>query len=164
FQEVADKLLSIDIDVLEQLAVHSKDGSYVSASDDAEQSCFELMSIIDHIAGHVAGSNTCRKWQRNELRSLTYVQGTPSFFLTISPGDTKNPICLAMCGVDADLTSVTPKLPSEWDRMLAIADNPVSSAQFFHHVVQGLLMHVLCVNSRDPGVLGPVSAYYGTIE
>lgn len=89
----------------------------------------------------------------------------PSFFLTISLADMKNPLCLVMCGVEVDLASHVPALPGEWDQMMAIANNPVSLAEFFHHLVYGILAHVLCVDGHNiVGVLGPVSTYYSTVE
>ncbi|KAI1783187.1 hypothetical protein LXA43DRAFT_904074, partial [Ganoderma leucocontextum] len=164
FARVADKLLNIDVDALDRLISRTKLGGYANAEDDAERSCFELMSIIDHVAGHVTGTNTKRKWQRNEIRSLTYAEGTPTFFITFAPADTKNPICLAMCGKAIDLCDRFPDLPSDWERTMVIARNPVGAARFFAHMVAGFLKYVVRVDGPKSGIFGPVSSYFGTVE
>ena len=57
FLEVADKLLGFNLVVLDWLAACAKDGSYVTPEDNDKKCCFKLISIIDHVGGHVSGSN-----------------------------------------------------------------------------------------------------------
>lgn len=164
FPSVVDKLLSIKAEALDRIVARTEIGGYVVPEDDDEKACLELMSIVDHVAGHVHGLNTLRKYQRNELRSLIYTKGMPVFFLTFAPADTKNPICLSLCGEDVDLTSSSPKLRCDVECMLAVGRNPVGAARFFHLMVNGLLEDVLRVGSSEGGLFGPIDGYYGTVE
>ncbi|KAI9061411.1 hypothetical protein FKP32DRAFT_1539089, partial [Trametes sanguinea] len=164
FSNVAEKLLSIDRTALDAIISRSVDGTYVQAETDAERRCFELMSLVDYASGKVAGSNARKKQQRSEIKSLIYLKGVPVFFVTFAPADTKNPLCLSLCGEPVDLSAASPRLRCEADRLRAIADNPVGAARFFHRLVDGLLAVLLGMESNRDGIFGHTAAYYGTVE
>lgn len=164
FALVAERLVSLDREALDSLIERSKDGAYVKPENDGEKQCFELLTFVDHVAGHVKGSNTTRKYQRNEIRSLIYAKGTPTFFLTFAPADYKNPICLSFCGESINLLETRPALPGSDDRLRAIANNPVGAARFFDHVVKLFITCILRHGSTSPGLFGESECYYGTVE
>ncbi|KAI0367203.1 hypothetical protein BV20DRAFT_927442, partial [Pilatotrama ljubarskyi] len=137
---------------------------YVHAENDGEKACFELVTLVDHVAGHVEGSNTARKYQRNEIRSLIYAKGVPSLFVTFAPADYKNPLCLYYCGEQINLLSHQPLLPSSDDRLRAIASNPVGAARFFHKTVNLFITCILRYGRNGDGLFGKTDAYYGTVE
>ncbi|KAI9069923.1 hypothetical protein FKP32DRAFT_1558770, partial [Trametes sanguinea] len=163
FPDVAEKILSVDMTALDSIIRRSASGLYVSAESEEEKKCFELMSLIDHVAGNVHGSNARRKFQRNEIKSLIFTHGVPVFFVTFAPADMKSPICLKMCGEEIDITKGSFHL-SEGDRLLRIAKNPVGAARFFHKTVEALLRVMLRVGSEEDGIFGRTAAYYGTVE
>ncbi|KAI0675205.1 hypothetical protein C8Q78DRAFT_527210, partial [Trametes maxima] len=105
FDSVADRLLNIDRSALDALISRSSITGRVCPETDQERQCFELLTLVDHVAGHVDGSNTARKYQRNELRSLIFAKGVPIFFITFAPADYKHPLCLFYCGETIDLLS-----------------------------------------------------------
>lgn len=164
FSNVADRLLTLDRSALDALIERSADGAYVQPETDDEKACFELIAFVDHVAGHVEGSSTARKYQRNEIRSLIFEKGVPSFFITFAPADYKNPLCLYYCGEPIDLLVPTPALPSSDARLRAIASNPVGAARFFNKCVQLFIRCILRHDSSGPGLLGDTEAYYGTVE
>lgn len=88
FSDVVDKIMNVDQVVLAELVRRGKKDGFVKPETDAERACFQIMSFIDHVGGHVPGSNTRKKWQRSELRSLIYRYGMPIFFITFSPSST----------------------------------------------------------------------------
>lgn len=164
FDSVADKILAADPTALSDLITRSKRDGFVRAENAAEQQCFDILSYVDAVAGHVAGSNTQRKYQRNEIRSLIIDEGVPLFFITFAPPPHKNPICLYLCGELIDLSSVITELPPYVVRAAKTSRNPVASARFFHILVQSFLKHVLRIGSGKPGLFGETCAYYGTVE
>ncbi|WP_375449315.1 hypothetical protein [uncultured Nostoc sp.] len=42
--------------------------------------------------------------------------------------------------------------------------NPIVVAQFFKTICTGIFDHLLAAGSKDGGLLGPVSTYFGTVE
>ncbi len=164
FDSVADKIMNIDRAALDSIIDRASSGEYVKPITAAEKACFDLIHVVDRVAGHVEGSATQKKYQRNEIRSLIYVKGVPVFFLTFAPVDFKHPLCLYLCGERVDLDSYSPLLRNSDDRLRAIARNPVGAARFFDIMVKTFLKHVLRVDGKRAGLLGTTDAYYGTVE
>ncbi|KAI9064616.1 hypothetical protein FKP32DRAFT_1569434, partial [Trametes sanguinea] len=164
FQSVADRLLSLDRGALDSLIERGGLGEYVKPETDAERAWFEVMSVVDYVAGHVNGLNTGRKYQRNEIKSLIMAKGVPMFFVTFAPADVKSPLCLHFCGEVIDLTEHMPNMPSADRRSRAIASNPVGAAKFFHFLVRTLLDVLLRAGQDRDGLFGPTECYYGTVE
>lgn len=164
FPAVSDRILRVDRAALDDLITRGASGSYVRPETDAEKQCFELMNYVDHVAGHVKGSHTSRRYQRNEIKSLVYARGVPVFFVTFAPADYKNPLCLYYCGEDVNLLSQSPLLRGADDRLRAIASNPVGAARFFDKTVQLFVRYVLRADTEQPGLFGPTRSYYGTVE
>ncbi|KAI0640828.1 hypothetical protein C8Q79DRAFT_895370, partial [Trametes meyenii] len=163
-RELSALILGLNRDALDALVERGSSGAYLRPETTAEKECFELMAFVDHVAGHVKGSNTSRKYQRNEIKSLIYVRGAPLFFITFAPADYKNPLCLYYCGEDIDLSDRMPRLRSSDDRLRAIASNPVGAARFFDKMVTLFVERILRYGSDEPGLFGPTSSYYGTVE
>ena len=92
---------------------------------------------------------------------MTAYEGVPAWYITISPVDSKSPICLYFASGDEKFEV---KLRCRNERLLLIANNPVASARFFHFTVQLFIRHVLGVGTDHPGLFGKTSAYYGTVE
>ncbi|OBZ67369.1 hypothetical protein A0H81_12737 [Grifola frondosa] len=80
FRDVAEKILMVDRHALDSVIARGQNGEYVRPQSAAEKQCFELISIVDHVAGHVQGSNTGRKRQRMEIKSLIIARGTPAIW------------------------------------------------------------------------------------
>ncbi len=164
FDSVVDKLLNVDMDALQSLINRGKGGTYLRPESDAERQCFELISLIDHVACHVAGSSTSRKYQRSEIKSLIIAKGVPVWFITFAPADFKNRLCLYYCGEKIDLMAFEGALPDYQHRLRAIANNPVACARFFDKVVRSFIRHILKAGSDEVGLFGKTDSYYGTVE
>lgn len=164
FSSVAERILQLDREALSAIIERGASGDYVRPETPAEKQCFELMTFVDHIAGHVKGSNTSRKYQRNEIKSLIFAKGAPVWFITFAPADFKNPLCLYYCGEQIDLSDRLPTLRNSNDRLRAIAHNPVGAARFFDKVVHLFVECILRIDDTRPGLFGPTEAYYGTVE
>jgi hypothetical protein len=98
---------------------------------------------------------------RNEIWSLISFIGAPSWFITLSPADSKHPICLYFADNDEEFKPDI-RMPDEAYRL--VSQNPVAAARFFHFVCETFIVHVLGVDNRHAGLFGKTSAYYGTVE
>ena len=98
---------------------------------------------------------------RNEIWSLISFQGSPSWYIILSPADNKHPILLYYVDTQEEFT---PVLRSKSEKHSLIADNHVANAQFFHFMIQAFIKHVLGVDADHPGIYGDTSSYYGTVE
>ena len=107
------------------LIERAEKGGSISPTSASERQCFELLHHLEHAQGFVPCSAAQKRKQRNEIKSLIFELGTPSFFITFSPADIKSPICLYYAGEKIDISSLHPKIPDSCQRLRAIAQNPV---------------------------------------
>ena len=166
FDNIANRLLNVNQNVLDDLAKRMSIGELIKPSTDDERTCFQLIRDLDHVDGKVDGSITSKKHMRSEIWSMMTYLGAPSWYITLSPADNKHPICLYFADnkeqLDVEL------IRSEDERYRLIANNPVAGARFFHFMVQMFIEHILGVgaesNTNDPGAYGKTAGYYGTVE
>src|SRR4051794_33453031 len=161
FGAISQRLMDVDVAVLEDLAKKMENGERVTPETDEEKLCFQLIKDLDHVGGYVKGSLTSKKYMRNEIWSLISFLGAPSWFITFSPADVKHPISLYFADTKE---SFQPELRRYDERYQLIAQNPVAGARFFHFMSEIFIKHVLGVGTNHPGLYGQTSAYYGTVE
>ncbi|KDR70817.1 hypothetical protein GALMADRAFT_75595, partial [Galerina marginata CBS 339.88] len=162
FDDIASRVLRLDVGSLNSIIKRMEEsGSHIQPESEAEKDCFRLLNDIDCVANRVDGSSTSKKVLRNEIWSLISYKGAPSWFITFSPADVKNPICIYWASKNVFLNL---EALSKDERMNIVTQNPVAGARFFHFMVQMFLKHVLGVRSNTPGLYGKHSAYYGTVE
>ena len=130
-------------------------------TSDDEQACFDLLKDIDHVAGRVQGSVTSKKYMRTQLWSLMYHIGSPIWYITLSPVDTKHPLCVYLAGTDEKFS---PEIKTSDERMRLVTSNPVAAARFFKYIIEIFISDILGYDSDTPGLYGDVEAYYGTVE
>jgi hypothetical protein len=119
-----------------------------------------LMKQIKTVGGNVMGSAYSRAALRTQIHALIFNQGLPSIFMTINPADIHSRVALYFAGVDLDLDTILPEtIPSTYERAQIIAAHPVATARFFNVLISSILKCMV-----DKGVLGPVKAYFGTVE
>lgn len=162
FDEMAERLLSVNQAVLEDIGKRMAAGEVVKPKTDDEKLCFQVVNDLDAVSGKVEGSYTSKKYMRNEIWSLMASKGAPSWYITLSPADVRHPICLYFAG---DKRTFQPDIARESDDAFRlIAKNPVAGARFFHFMVSAFIKHVLGVDAGHSGLYGDTSAYYGTVE
>jgi PIF1-like helicase/Helitron helicase-like domain at N-terminus len=162
FSSIAERLLSVNQDVLENIAKRMSKGETVKPYTEDEKQCFQLIRDLDHVDGKVSGSITSKKFMRNEIWSMIAYMGAPFWYITLSPADNKHPICLYFSN-DKEKLDVQLTL-SEDERYRLIANNPAAGAHFFHFMVENFIKHVLGVGSTHRGLYGDTAGYYGTVE
>ena len=162
FSSIAERLLSVNQDVLENIAKRMSRGEIVKPSTEDEKQCFQLIHDLDHVDGKVCGSITSKKYMRNEIWSMIAYMGAPFWYITLSPADNKHPICLYFADDKEKLDVQLLRTEDECYRL--IANNPVAGARFFHSMVENFIKHVLGVGSTHRGLYGDTAGYYGTVE
>ena len=119
-----------------------------------------LMRQIRTVGGNVMGSAYSRAALRTQIHALIFNQGLPSIFMTINPADIHSRVALYFAGVDLDLDTIIPEtIPSTYERAQIIALHPVATARYFNKLVSSILKCMI-----EKGVLGPIKAYFGTVE
>lgn len=161
FNIVSERLLNINLNVLEDLSKRMVAGEHVKPQTQEEKDCYQLINDLDHIAHNVQGSMTSKKHMRNEIWSTVAYKGAPSWFITFAPADLKHPLCLYYA--DKNLV-FKPEVRTPDECYGLIANNPIAGARFFHFTVLLFIKHVLGVDAGHDGLYGKTSAYYGTVE
>ena len=115
---------------------------------------------VQTVAAHAPHSYARCFQFRLRLKALMITDGMATLWITISPADLRNPLVIRLAGVELDLGA---NIASVFARKTATM-NPVAVAKFFHIICEGVLLSLFASGSRDGGLLGPVSTYFGTVE
>jgi hypothetical protein len=87
-------LLTINNDALTSMIDRLAEEQAVKPQTTEERQCVQLLRDLDHVQGAMKGTNTCKKWMRNEIWSLVYHCGALFWYITLSPADVKHPVCI----------------------------------------------------------------------
>ena len=121
--------------------------------------------------GRVMGSDHARYQLRSQIWGTTMMLNPPSVWLTINPCDLHDPLAQVFAGEDVCMDDLLRTIgPSKEQRAQNIARDPYAAAKFFHYIIRIILQTLFGVEvtphqvKSKGGVLGPVSAYFGTVE
>jgi len=67
FDDIAERLMNINVGVLEDLSKRLSRGYRVKPVTEEERNCYKLIADLDHVGGHVQGSLTSKRYMRNEI-------------------------------------------------------------------------------------------------
>lgn len=163
FSKAAAAIDNLDPVVLNLVGERLKNGGKFIPRTPEERRCATLMDQVDVIGNHVDGSLAKKKSQRGEIWSLINFHNAPNWFITLSPVDSKHPLCIHWASSDEEFK---PEIKGYKERQHLITRNPVACAKFFHHIVTIFIKH-LCGWSEDEvkrGIFGVPEAFYGTVE
>ncbi|PBK66200.1 hypothetical protein ARMSODRAFT_989545 [Armillaria solidipes] len=141
FAAVADRLLNADQDIMEDMARRMADGEHVRPETDKEKQCMQIICDLDGVAGNVKGTKMTRMYMNNEIWSLISAKGASSWYITLSPVDTRHPLSIYYTLQHGKLEQINalPKNECTWK----IIDNPVAAARFFNFVCNLFIEEVL---------------------
>ena len=171
FVRDARSLNSIDakalIESLNKLDL-SKPHTELPLNDPSLPAVNTLLRRVKMVQGRLPGTNEARAHAQSKLFSMAMFFGCSTFFITLNPSDTNNPLCMYFAGVKLDLRVTAPDLPVGMPGLLERANivsrNPVASTQFFHTFVAAFLRHLIGFGKPRGGVYGRVVAYAGAVE
>jgi hypothetical protein len=126
-----------------------------------------IKKIVDNlksVGGKVKGSTFSRAASRIEIMSLQLYYGLPKFFVTINPFDYDSAILLFFNGVKKNISEPFGKALEYMRRKEVVINDPVSASQFFDLIIRTFIQSLLGYNSEKGGILGHITAYYGTVE
>lgn len=158
---ISDRLKTLNHNVLKNISDKLSNRAHFTPNTTEEKKCFQLLNDLDHVGGFVKGLITSKKHMRNEIWSMISHLGAPSWFVTLSPADSRHPICLYYADKNIEFR---PNLRSANERNLLVAQNPVAAARFFDLMVRMFIKHVLGIGINQPGLYGKTAGYYGTVE
>ncbi|CAF4393037.1 unnamed protein product [Rotaria sp. Silwood2] len=157
FQANANEIHTLNSKDIEMALDNNSKRTYNTGSNSALN---KLLQHIKTVGGRVMGSAYSRTALRTRIHALIFNQGLPSIFLTLNPADTHSPVALYFAGVKLNLDNVqNEQLMDTYRRAEIIASHPVGTAKFFHLLIANILDTMIM-----GGVLGPVKAYFGTVE
>ncbi|KAA1476552.1 hypothetical protein DENSPDRAFT_785160, partial [Dentipellis sp. KUC8613] len=130
-----------------------------------------LRQHIHATGGRVRGSDQARYSLRSQIWSTALFKGPPALWITINPNDLHDPICQIFAGEKIDLDAfLSTAGPDKHRRAQNVANDPYAAAKFFHFMIATILQTLFQVDAtgqsvkRSIGVLGSVSAFFGTVE
>lgn len=130
---------------------------------------WRLMKEVNLVTSKVPGSSAARVLMRNEIRALTMAHGMPSFYITVNPADTHNPVMKFLSGEDIAIDNMLEgDIPNVWEQSQLVLSNPALGARFFNLYLKAFLRVILGCRedgqNAEGGVLGVVKAHYGCVE
>ncbi|CAF3882860.1 unnamed protein product [Adineta steineri] len=157
FRDSAQDIQTLNSKDIETALKNISKKTYNSESNSALN---KLLNHIKTIGGRVMGSAYSRTALRTRIHSLIYNQCLPNIFLTLNPADIHSPIALYFAGVKLNLDNIQmEQLLNTYKRAEIIASHPVATAKFFHLLITNIVETIIV-----DGVLGPIKAYFGTVE
>ena len=100
--------------------------------------------------------------QAIHIKALMISDGMLVLWITLNPSDLQCFLVLILAGVQCE-DSRNSNTADAFARATATM-NPIVVAQFFETICTGIFEHLLAAGSKDGGLLGPVSTYFGTVE
>jgi Helitron helicase-like domain at N-terminus len=166
FEKDAQILSTITTEKLEKAQAEEERGAKVS-----DPAVRLLRKHVHAGTGRVMGSDQARYQLRSQIWSTTIKKGPPSLWITINPSDIHDPIAQIFAGEKIDMDSFISTLgPNKEQRARNIAGDPYAAAKFFHFMIRTILETLFQIKvtkyqvKSGRGVLGRVSAYFGTVE
>ena len=157
FRTSADEIQSLSSKDIEVALENSVNRTYNTESN---RTLHKLLQHIKTIGGRVEGSAYSRTALRTRIHALIYNQGLPSIFLTVNPADIHSPVALYFAGIKLDLDHIRiEQMLDTYRRAEIIASHPVATAKYFHLLISNILTTMI-----SGGILGPIKAYFGTVE
>ena len=164
-KKIVQDIISTDKKELDRLISRLKANKHYQPCTSEEKRILGLVTKVGASFHDIPGTTGYKLKMQNEIRSLVTFRGTPAFFITLNPSDVNHPLVRLLSGDNIQLgTLERGQELTEWQRKLIVANNPGACARFFHTIITSFITTVLRYGSKERGLLGKCSAYYGTVE
>ena len=169
FSRFAKQFSSVSSQAVARVLERVEKGERLTIETDEDRQVLRLMKEVNLVTSKVQGSSASRVAMRNEIRALTMTHGMPSFYVTINPADSHNPIVKFLAGENIDLDNILEEqIPKYWEQAILLSTNPTVGASFFNRYLKAFIKTVLKCDENGTGghdgVLGTVKAHYGCVE
>ncbi|KZV95352.1 hypothetical protein EXIGLDRAFT_610679 [Exidia glandulosa HHB12029] len=144
FQTVADDIAATSWDAIQAICDRASKGEHIVPQNDDERRVLRLMRQVKVLTSKVPGSAASKASMRNEIRGLMMTKGMPSWYVTVNPADTFNPIVQFLAGSDIDVDNLLPdQVPQYMPQAMLVAKNPVVAARFFNIYMHAFIKTLL---------------------
>ena len=131
-----------------------------------------LRNQLAAVRTRVKGTDESRQHVRSKIWGTNLLSNPPTLWITINPADTQDPIAQVFAGAEIDLDDFCKTDgPNSVERARNVAEDPFSSAKYFHFVVKSVLEILFGITKRSggrierkEGIFGKVQNYVGTVE
>ncbi len=131
-----------------------------------------LRDQLGAVRTRVKGTDEARLHVRSKIWGTNLVHNPPMIWITLNPADTQDPIAQVFTGVEIDLDNFCNTAgPNNNQRATNVAEDPFSSAKYFHFIVKCVLEILFGVTKkpnghidRKEGIFGKLQSYVGTVE
>ena len=166
FEKDARVMSSITLPMLQQ--AQSEEENHIPISSPTVRL---LRKHIHGSSGQVMGSDQSRYQLRSQIWSTSIMFNPLTLWMTINPSDIHDPIAQVLAGDNINLDDLLALVGPDADKRAAnIAADPYAAAKFFHFLIQTIIETLFGVKVTNfqvkskMGILGRVSAYFGTVE
>ncbi len=131
-----------------------------------------LRNQLGAVRTRVKGTDESRHHVRSKIWGTNLIFNPPTLWITINPADTQDPIAQVFAGVEIDLDKFCDTAgPNNSQRATNVAEDPFSSAKYFHFIIKCILEILFGITKkssgridRKEGIFGKVQSYIGTVE
>lgn len=158
---------TVDSDIIKNLTLQKlNDAISAKLSGEYNDPISSTLARSMNIIGKAAPfSQFSKRKNLHELHATLINKGSPSFYITITPDETKNVLAYVLQlknPKDFDWSRDYQNITSSKSRQNLSKENPTGSTIFFHTLISTLLNQMFSING--PGLLGNISSYYGMVE
>ena len=155
---IAKDLTCLSMGAINSVCHRLKEGRILIPADvaDDEMKVVNLMRQVNIVNAKVQGTSSSKMRMRNEIRAMIVSLGIPTYFVTINPMDTHNPIVKFMYGDEFDLNNMCFGDVSDiWHQSSMVSKDPFTTSEFFNKYLKIFFKHVLGFdNNVDKQKLG----------
>ena len=131
-----------------------------------------LRDQLGAVRTRVKGTDESRQHVRSKIWGTNLISNPPNLWVTINPAYTQDPIAQVFAGVEIDLDKFcNMEGPNNAQRAQNVAEDPFSSAKYFHFIVKCVIEILFGITKkssgrpdRREGIFGKIQNYVGTVE
>ncbi|EJD36374.1 hypothetical protein AURDEDRAFT_26193, partial [Auricularia subglabra TFB-10046 SS5] len=92
FRSISQDIASVSWNAVQKICERAAAGQHIIPQNEEERRVQRLMNHVKVLTSKVPGSAASKLSMRNDIRGLMMTKGLPSWYVTVNPADTFNPI------------------------------------------------------------------------
>ncbi len=123
-----------------------------------------LKDQLGAVRTRVKGTDELRQHVRSKIWGTNLISNPPALWITINPADTQDPIAQVFAGAEIDLDDFcNMNGPNSAQRATNVAEDPFSSAKYFHFVVKCVLEILFGITKHSNGRIDRKEGIFGKV-